>query len=86
MVPSPSASVPTMTVDEAQQLVEEGKGLPVDQEVLALLQRNLDVVHEWEERLAAVSSQGVRHEPFGVFQSDPFLLPLPVVQSHLSRR
>lgn len=50
-----------MTVDKARQLVEDGEGLPVDQEIVALLQRNIDIVSGWEERLASASSHGVRH-------------------------
>lgn len=46
-----------MSVDEAKQLLEDGEGLPVDQEVLGLLRDNLQLVHDWEGRLADVSSE-----------------------------
>ena len=49
-----------MTVEEAKQLVEEGEGLPVDQAVLGLLRQHLTGIHDWEDRLAAVSSDQVR--------------------------
>ena len=51
-----------LTVEEAQHLVEEGEHLPVDQEVLAALRHNLQLVQSWEARLSNIG-----HSQVGTF-------------------
>lgn len=48
-----------LSVEAAQQLLIEGQSLPVEGNLLAALQHSLDLVQDWESRLAEVGKRQV---------------------------
>ena len=55
-----------LSVEAAQQLLIEGQSLPVEGNLLAALQHSLDLVQDWESRLAEGGQETGAHSESAV--------------------
>lgn len=58
------SEIPKLGMDQAKQLLEDGLNLPVPQDLIDALKFNIALVHDWQDKLAALSRSKVKNVIF----------------------